>query len=415
MKRLSPIIITAIVFLGLGIVIGGKMLFSSTEKNTGKLNELDSKLTETDATSRRPNSRHVETSPEGGVLQIHRLLSQLNSRPGIPDMDIRWSLWEKIRSMDASELEQYIAKIRSMPMREHIREEVITMLLVQWAKTDAQNAMTYILANPSMSGHSQTVFLPWTDKDPMEAYRWFKTHEDKLSVSDIVNCESVSLAGIARSNFPLAMQKAQESTSPYARMLFSRIGEHIANHPKLRKQFTDYLLAHPEIKGAATGVALQLSYTDHDEAIHFAENWAGNNKSWLIGAVLQTWVKREPEKALNWRLGHLTEQGEPDGIVSPLEHWAWNDSGAARRWLATKNELVSPQVTYGIASRLEQRGKFSEAMKWSSDLRDEKSRNESYRRIYSTWKTNNTAQAAEWLEQAEPEVRASILAPKTNN
>ncbi len=417
-----PILATAVLCLGLGIVIGR---VSSSPDDASESRAGESRDSAADYRPARRSETSVSDASRVGkvggippvsyanrIAHMKALAKKMGTNPGMPAFDVIFGVWDTAREMDAAEVRQALKDMdsSSVGMQEGIF--VKAMLVMQLAKKDGSEAMAYAM-NEKGGGMLQmkgVALQAWAGNDPEGAYTWYLSNKDELNPRESRGFLAGVIAGLAEKDFPAAFEKAKNVDNLSRGDVLRRMGAVVANNSEHRKQFTDYLLTLEDsgvASEAASALVGQLVLTDLQGAIQYAEAWKGENKSRLSSRVTEEWAQLEPEKALEWQ---LSQPDGKDSVDATFAGWARQDADSAREWLgAQADDLNKDQFRNSAAQRTMWDDDYSGAVQWASSIQDTEKRQKSFKNIYSQWARKDKEGANQWVESLDEVTREAVV------
>ena len=420
--KIFPLLGTAALCLGLGMVIGR---MSSSSENSQDTEAGEDNRAGSDYRSARRSGAGVDdarrvgkiggtppASYENRVAHMKALAKKVGGGQGVPDFDALFGIWETAREMNAAEIRQAMDDLVRDSMGRQEGMFVKMMLVMQLAKKDGPEAMSYAM-NEKKGGMMMPMegmaLQAWSGSDPEGAYAWYLSNKDVLKPRESRQFLAGAIAGLAEKDFSAALEKAKNVDSLSRKDVLQSMGTVAADNPEHRKEFTDYLRtledASVREQAAATLVG-QLVLTDVQEAIQYVEEWEGDGQEDLTDRLASQWAQIEPEKALNWQLS----QGQKNSVHNSFGNWAREDTETARKWLsAQEGDLNKDKLRGSAAQRTMWDEDYSGAAQWASSIQDEEQQQESYSSIYRQWSNRDKEGANQWLETLDEATREAIV------
>ena len=423
--KIIPLFTTAVLCLGLGVVIGR---MNPAEKNaSGETADEANTRTSSYRSAKRGGANYSDarrvgriggTPPESYVNRLAHMRSlakKVGGNQGMPDFDALFGIWETARDMDAVDIHQALKDLKGEAMGAQEGMFVKMMLVMQLAKKNGPEAMTYAM-NEKTGGFvpmKQMALQAWAGNEPEAAYSWYLENKNELSARESRQFLAGAIGGLAKKDFPAALAKAKTVDKSARRDVLSNIGVSIAENTEQRKQFTEYLLTLDDERAtsaATTSILNQLALADPQAGIQYIQDWQGEGKDEMVRSFAQQWAQIDPEKTLNWQ---ITQADKQSGVDSTFGSWARQDPASAQKWLDSQGEdLNKDKYLASAAQRTIWDEGYSEAVDWASSIQDSETQERSYRDIYSQWSRNDPEAADKWAAGLDENMRKKVV-PKS--
>ena len=316
--------------------------------------------------------------------------------------------------MTSEELQQALEDLfamnrsKSTPLRGAITS-ISNILLSQWIKSDPHAVMAHTAKEGAGLHHPARwamAIQEWASIDPAAASDWLTKNKTSLSSEMNEWSEQITLQALAKRDFEAALETALGTKPERQSELLSLLFYQAAKDPENFEASIDQLLtkSKPEHRlPLAESLIGSLSRTNLDKAIDLAENWQGDGKSKLIDAPAYSWMRKEPEKAINWATKQL--EADPRGIDSSdmyqinrlVGTWHQNDPHAAEVWIEQRPNNQSDYIRETLSIKLLHSGQYNKAAASVSKIHNANLRTSNYRDIYTDWIKMEPKGAEKWL------------------
>ena len=424
--KMLPLIATAILSLGVGVIIGktslsgqGKEDDSTHSSSTTAEGYRTAKRSGGSAGSDTRSIGRVGSPPpasyDNRIKHMKKLAKKVQFGRGMPDFDALFGVWETAREMSPEEIRQALDELDGGQMGQRDGMFIKAMLVMQLAKKDGPTAMQYAADMKGGRGFParEMALQAWASSDPKGAYAWYEANKESMTPREGRRFQAGAIAALALEDFDTAFAKAKAVDTLSQGDVLRQFGAAIVSNADQRNQFTKYLLTleNEETRNrVARDMAEQLAQTNVKEAIQFVEKWPSDDKGRLIHEVAEQWAQTEPEKALAWQMSK-SDTAEPGrGVDDVFGDWARRDTAAARAWLANQDgNLDKDEMRETAARRVMWDDDYPQAAKWADSIADTEKRHDSYRSIYRRWKRLDKEGADSWLEGLGAEARNAVL------
>ncbi len=404
MKSKSLTTVAALVLIGAGGFMAGRISSSSGTGDTARDTQSGSKASRSSGSSAdggasgltTKKSQHPERSARsGGSLSKDRLVRLESIIRGENPLDRNRALLAFIDQLGPGDFEAAVSKFRDLGITDS-RFGEYSLLLSAWAKADPMAALTYAKANTGSPFATNTILTTWASVDPEAAISWAKANHDGDGANPY-------FAGIIRSLAESDPARATELLSSMPRS--QERGEALdAMLPHLLTQGTDVTrswidgLADAALKnGAMMRVADKLAETDPAGTAAWLLANPGEATKRRMDDVYSVWAKNDQQAAVS-SLASLPSGEERSnalrGVVSSIA--LSNPQEAVSMMNRFPNDVTDRVVQHFVWHSMG--SDPSVAMTQIPRIADEDQRNHTYDRVLERWIDHDSTAAMAWVQ-----------------
>ncbi len=417
MKNFLPFILTAVISLLIGIVIG-----NNTASHSPEASDSESQVKPNRNGSRLSSSSYRGTYREK-IQRIMRLAPQVEIRHASDTDDPSLTLIGKtINTMSLADIEPTLEKIKSLELTHDVRQALYHKLFKQWATLDGEAATNYALTHAL---ELKNIWLPnlamhiWSKTAPYAADEWLAENQDKLTLKQRIAFHDVIIQSIAKKDFSLAFEKAKTAHPLHREKLLKTIGRVASQSDQHASEYAEYLAsldynAHNAERQKLERAFIEAfaAYAKFDEAIAFIDSLPADHQSEPTIGLSHMWSYTEPQKSLDWLYDRLGNSPVIHNELSyALSHWAKYDTHGVDLWMSRHPEIDYDIIRRYSIPRLAQEGDFPGAVRWGAQIKDADKRTQAYQLIYHRWEKIDPNGATQWLKTLPAEDREIIESP----
>ncbi|MGD9420208.1 MAG: hypothetical protein Q7R22_014825 [Verrucomicrobiota bacterium JB025] len=405
MKLLSPATIAALILIGAGGFITGRLTSSSPDSSaqTGDPTTAPQRSASRNRTNPSSSADHSIHSQLGGRITFSTpaerdsLLEKIIR--GENPLDRNRALIAFIDKLGPDDFEDAVASFRSLGITEQ-RFGEYAMLLSAWADSNPLAALEYARTNTRGQFATNTILSTWASSDPDAAIRWADSSYDE---SDGANPFYAGIIrAIADSNPELAesMLTSMPRSGERGAALDAILPSLMARGSAETRTWIDSLTDDSLRNGAMLRTAETLAQTDPEGTAQWLLENPGDAADRRTDDVYDEWAKQDPAAALASLSQLQPGETRSDALRGVISAVAANDPQEGLALLDQYPEDVNDRVvrnfvwsSFGTSPSI--------AMDQVSRIENEGYRNRFYERAIPRWYEEDPNAASTWIQSNE--------------
>jgi hypothetical protein len=288
---------------------------------------------------------------------------------------------------------------------------LLSLLLIKYAEQNPQESMDYINSNitsqQSKSAATTSVIRVWSNNDPLSAYDWFlnqQKHQDKKgSLPFSQRALHTIFSGLTKQDFHGAIDKLIDISSDSGNGFMAVYG--MTDVLTKKDEFAELMNRTSELADIRLKNNVVQSWVKRDpqEAIEWVDSVDDiEGKAKLQKEVFSGWMATEPSEAANWYLSSAAPEEKQLYADKIIDEWGRFNTGTpedALDWLSQQTEIdLEKSTTTLLKSLVYSNTDF--AINNLNLLSSDKEKLDVSIRIHMTLERKNKKKAAEFVEQS---------------
>ncbi|NQZ23994.1 MAG: hypothetical protein HRT53_18360 [Colwellia sp.] len=315
-----------------------------------------------------------------------------------------------ISDFNQQDLEKALAQLENTANQPD-NASLLSLLLVKYAEQNPQESMDYINSNitspQSKSAAANSVIGVWSNNDPLSAYDWFlnqQKHQDKKGSLPYARRALYSIfSGLTKQDFHGAIDKLIDISSDSGNGFMAVYG--MADVLTKKDEFAELMNRTSELADIRLKNNVVQSWVKRDpqEAIEWVDSVDDiEGKAQLQKEVFSGWLATEPKEAANWYLSSAAPEEKQLYADKIIKQWGMFQAGTpedALDWLSQQTEIDLQKST----ATLLKSSAYSNtdfAINNLNLLSNDKEKLDVSISIHMTLERNNKKKAAEFVEQS---------------
>lgn len=282
----------------------------------------------------------------------------------------------------------------------------LMLILGKYAEFDPKNAMAYYessITSPQTKMMAlSSIMSSWAKTDPEGAYEWFQSQESENDGGGIMGGRSMGMVqivqGLAKKDLRSAIEKLNKLETVGFEAQMAATG--IASALKDKEEFIEFFKQTEDLdnKNIKNSVLQNWVMRNPQEAVDWVETIEDEKeKSKYNQQVLSGWMNSSPKAAAEWYLNSAEDKNKAAEKV--VQKWSWRNPKAAMEWVESQEGIDNQKSMQKILeSSIYQNPDF--AINNMDKLEEDKSRQRLSERIYSHLKNQSKTKAEEFLESS---------------
>ncbi|MBK1881295.1 hypothetical protein JIN85_02645 [Luteolibacter pohnpeiensis] len=368
--------------------------FSASARNARDTNHFDRVRSRNIQQASRIHQRFTAAMREFG----HTSLSSV-------DFTAMFDLWETARKSNNQELESLL---RSLEKENESQGSLMTtaMLANQFGSKNGAAAADYFLSlekpQERVTGFASAM-VGWMRDDPESAYRWLQQHEGNLGPElNTRDLKAMYFSLKAKADYAGTVQQAFSLTGSDQTAVLKLLAEQSAPDAQQRTKLLDSLYQQGDEKltrRVESQIIDELTRQNPSEAMSVLAGLqiSEEHREELEKKSLNLWSNAAPKGAILWQQQNLVGQKNAgDQIADTFRNWVAKDEAAATEWLRSQGNEFKTDLIFKKAGEMLQDQNPEQAAKWQSQVLDDASRQQSYRKLYHRWRLQDPEAAEAW-------------------
>ncbi|MDB6135836.1 MAG: hypothetical protein JWM59_4079 [Verrucomicrobiales bacterium] len=258
----------------------------------------------------------------------------------------------------------------------------------------------------------------WAEKDPSAAMAWMDKKENADLITD--DTRRMALAGLARSNPALALQRLQShpgdkenadsatasmigsAAKPEDRVSLLAAAKAALDDPSLAKDSKEKQRALQIQQSILAGIGQSLGNGSFEESVAWMDHsgLSPDDRYEVTKRVAGSLWGKDPAPWLGWIGKEVTEPQKLKELTAQIvPSWTQSDFNSVGEWINSQEEgALRTEVTRSLASTLQEKEPEA-AARWALTLPDSEERITLLQNIKEKWKTKDEAAAAAFAEE----------------
>lgn len=305
------------------------------------------------------------------------------------------ALLDYLDGLDPAEMEEAIARFRSLGMTEQ-RFGEYAMMLTAWAKIDPTAALTYARENTDGRFSINTILSSWAMNDPGAAIAWAKANHS----GDGANAYMVGIIrGIASSDpdFANSLMTEMPMSRERGEALSGLLPHYLAQGPDATKEWIASITDDSLRAGAVDRAATQMAEKDPKGTADWLLANPGEGASRNMDNVIEAWMSKDATAATAYYQTLPQGEARSNALRGIVSNMAEENPQAAAAFIDQHPGDVTDRVVTQFAWNALDR-EPSLALEYIGRMAAPDARDGMYRRAINAWMRNDEQGARNYLQ-----------------
>ena len=323
------------------------------------------------------------------------------------DMAALAESYNLIKNLDEDDLNEALNQLQGN-INHQSNMMPLMLILGRYAELNPTNAMAFY-ENKITSPQAKMLALngivsSWAKNDPDAAYDWYKNTDNDNSSGGIMGGKTISLVyifqGLAKKDLDGTIEKLKNLGGDQFKMQMAASG--IASSLKEKSDFVEFMEKTSDVENSniRSSVIQNWVMRSPEEAVDWLDNLEDKKqKKDISEKVLNSWMMTNPEKASEWYIAQIDEKDKQKSVEKIVRTWGMTNPQAGIEWL-DKQEGINKDKAYkkALSSAV-----FSNPVYVADNidkLNKEEDKKEISVQVYQQLKSVNKEKAQEFFEKS---------------